>query len=245
MKYLASAILIAVTGAFSTGAVADNDVSKVNGGVRVEAGRSVGEVSSVNGSVRLERDVTAQDVSTVNGSIQIGERSRVRSIETVNGGVRLEDGVQASDVESVNGNINVANQVVVEGDVTTVNGNLSAGQGSEIRGDVENVNGRIELNATRVQGHVQTTSGDITIGPNARVAGGILVKKASKGWFNRNNRLPKIVIAENAVVNGTLKFDREVELYVSDSAKIGKVEGASVRRFKGAEPSEKDMEVER
>jgi DUF4097 and DUF4098 domain-containing protein YvlB len=199
----------------------------------------------VNGSVRIEREVTAQDVSTVNGSIEIGERSRVQSVGTVNGGVRLNDGVQASDVDSVNGNIKLAEQVVIQGDITTVNGNLSASKGSEIRGDVENVNGRIEIDATRVQGHLQTTSGDITVGPNSRVGGGILVKKPSMSWFNRNNRIPKIVIAENAVVNGTLQFDREVDLYVSDSAKIGKVEGASVRRFKGSKPSEKDVEVER
>lgn len=229
MKYLAVAVLVA-SHVLASGAWADNDVSKVNGPVRVSAGQSVGEVSSVNGSVRIEQDVTAQDVGTVNGSITIGERSKVQSVETVNGSVRLEEGVQASDIESVNGAINLGKQVIVNGDITTVNGSLSTAEGVEIRGDVENVNGRIELTGSRVNGHLETTSGDITVGPNSRVDGGILVKKPGMGWFNNNNRVPKVVIGDNAVVNGTLEFKREVELYVSDSAKIGKVEGATVRR---------------
>jgi hypothetical protein len=35
------------------------------------------------------------------------------------------------------------------------------------------------------------------------------------------------------VVDGTLRFDREVKLLVSDAAKIGPVEGATVQLFTG------------
>lgn len=244
MKYLAVAVLMLASNVIASGAWADNDVSKVNGPVRVSAGQTVGEVSSVNGAVRIEQNVTAQDVGTVNGSIAIGERSKVQSVETVNGSVRLDDGVQAAGVESVNGTINLGKQVIVNGDITTVNGSLFAGEGAEVRGNVQNVNGRIDLTGTRVKGHLQTTSGDITVGPNSRVDGGILVKKPSMSWFGNNNRPPKVVIGDNAIVNGTLEFKREVELHVSDSAKIGKVEGATVRRVRSSQASG-DTKVER
>jgi hypothetical protein len=57
------------------------------------------------------------------------------------------------------------------------------------------------------------------------------------GWhWNNNNRRPHIVIGPHAVVQGTLEFRREVELYVSDSAQIGAVKGATAQKFSGANP---------
>ena len=37
-------------------------------------------------------------------------------------------------------------------------------------------------------------------------------------------------------VDGTLYFEREVELFVHDSAKIGNVRGATAKRFSGNQP---------
>ena len=44
------------------------------------------------------------------------------------------------------------------------------------------------------------------------------------------------MIGPGAVVKGTLKFKREVKLYVSDRATIGPVEGATVNKFTGEHP---------
>ena len=45
-----------------------------------------------------------------------------------------------------------------------------------------------------------------------------------------------VTIGPRAVVEGRLVFKREVELFVSDSAKIGAVEGAKAVSFSGAQP---------
>ena len=45
-----------------------------------------------------------------------------------------------------------------------------------------------------------------------------------------------VVIGPGAVVQGTLKFEREVKLLVSDRAKIGVVEGATAIKFSGEHP---------
>jgi predicted acyltransferase (DUF342 family) len=80
-------------------------------------------------------------------------------------------------------------------------------------------------------------AGDITIGANSRVEGGILVDKPNNGWFHSGStRKPVIVIGPHAVVQGTLEFRREVVLKVSDSAQIGPVKGATVEKFSGATP---------
>jgi hypothetical protein len=241
MKCIAAAILICLPWAVQ----ADNDISKVNRAVRVSAGQTVGEVSSVNGSVHIEDGVTAQDVDTVNGSISIGKNARVGEVETVNGSITLGDGTKAASVGSVNGAMKLGENVQVEGEATTVNGSMVLAKGSSVKGSLENVNGSMSLDAARVGGRLKTVNGDIKVGANSHVAGGMLVEKPGFGFFNRNNRNPKITIGPNAVVEGTLKFERDVDLFVSDTARIGKVEGATPMKFSGDEPGKAEMKVER
>jgi hypothetical protein len=70
------------------------------------------------------------------------------------------------------------------------------------------------------------------------VSGRILVEKPNGGWFNNNSnhRVPKIVIGAHSEVRGELRFEREVELFVHESARIGAVVGASPTRFSGEQP---------
>jgi hypothetical protein len=46
-------------------------------------------------------------------------------------------------------------------------------------------------------------------------------------WGSRKPKVPRIVIGPNAIVDGELRFEREVELFVHPTAKIGKVIGAT------------------
>jgi cytoskeletal protein CcmA (bactofilin family) len=109
---------------------------------------------------------------------------------------------------------------------------------AEVRGGVGTVNGNITLAAARVAGGLRTHQGDIEVGAGSRVEGGIRVEK-SKG-FNIAlwKDTPKVVIGPGAVVDGALEFEREVKLYVSDSATIGEVKGATAIRFSGDEPKD-------
>jgi len=208
-------IALSVSGA----AMADDDISKVNGTAQVEAGQQAGDVSSVNGSVRVGDRATVKEASTVNGAVELGESSSATKAETVNGTVTLHE------------------KAKVSGTVETVNGRLKLERGADVRGQVSNVNGDITIEGAHVAGGIETVNADITIGEGSKIEGGILVKKPSMSWFNKsNNRTPKIVIGPHAVVQGTLKFEREVELYVSDSATVGRIEGATAKKFSGAAP---------
>jgi len=202
-------------------ALADNDVSKVNGTVRVDAGQHAGDVSTVNGAVRIGDNAVVQKASTVNGSVELGDHAQANSVETVNGAVTLGAGGH------------------VTGTVDTTNGSVHLGKGGDVAGKVSTVNGSIGLDAAHVGGGLRTTNGDITVGANSRVEGGILMDKPG-GWFNwnTNNRLPHVVIGPHAVVQGTLEFRRDVVLQVSDSAQIGPVKGATPVKFSGDAPAE-------
>jgi DUF4097 and DUF4098 domain-containing protein YvlB len=202
----------------ATGAVARGvDVDKVNGSIHIESSQQAGDLSTVNGSIRVDDGASAAKVSTVNGSIELGERVTVDSAETVNGGIELAAGARVS------------------GAVDSVNGGVRLARGAEITGHVSNVNGRFVLEAAHIGGGIETVSGDIEIGADSHVEGGIVVDKPH-GWSWGKPRNPRIVIGPRAVVQGTLDFRREVELYVSDSAKVGEIKGAKAQAFSGEQP---------
>jgi acyl-[acyl carrier protein]--UDP-N-acetylglucosamine O-acyltransferase len=210
-------ILAAVALALPALAAAQNDIDKINGSVQVEAGQKVGDVSTVNGAVRIADGASLRKASTVNGSVDLGDKT------------------QASEVSSVNGSITLGGTSHVSGEVTAVNGALHLAPGADVGGKLGNVNGAIVLDAAHVAGGIDTVGGDVTVGANSRVEGGILVDKPG-GWFNWNSRVPVIIIGPHAVVQGTLEFRRDVVLKVSDSAQIGPVKGATPQKFSGAMP---------
>ena len=88
---------------------------------------------------------------------------------------------------------------------------------------------------------VNPTVGDIT--GNARVDGGILVHKPdSNSWFHFGiDHTPVVTIGPGATVNGTLKFEREVKLYVSDKAHVGQIVGATPVKFTGDQPPQQSI----
>ncbi|MBD8527934.1 hypothetical protein [Pseudomarimonas arenosa] len=190
-------------------------IDKVNGAIHTEAGVEYGDLDTVNGAIRVREGATAEDVSTVNGSIDVDDGVRLRSAETVNGGIDL------------------GRDVLVEGRVETVNGSISLGQRSQVMGGLETVNGGMKLREASVEGGLSTVNGSIYIGENSTVRGGILIEKPNSGWFNwgAKNKPPRLTIGPNAVVEDKIHFEREVELVVHPSAKIGPISGETPTRI--------------
>jgi acetyltransferase-like isoleucine patch superfamily enzyme len=216
MRLTLMSALIALS--LSGAVLASEDVSKVNGTASVEAGQHAGNVSTVNGSVRIGDKATVEKASTVNGSVELGEGATANTVKTVNGGVSLDENAR------------------VTGDLSNVNGRVKLEKGADVKGKLENVNGDINLDRAHVGGGIETTNANITIGDSSKVEGGILVKKPKMSWNSSDSRPPTIIIGPHAVVTGTMTFEREVQLYVSDSATVGKIEGATAKKFSGSAP---------
>lgn len=205
-----AAVLLYAVSAVALGS--SDDFDKVNGSIEVEAGRRVGDVSTVNGSITVGSDASVEDVETVNGRIRIDARGTAESVETVNGSITVGEGA------------------VISGHVEAVNGGLSLGRGARVDGRLENVNGDFDLDGATVGGGIATVNGDIRVGAGSRVDGGILVEKPSGwSWGGKANR-PKVTIESGATVNGPLRFEREVNLYVGAGAVVGPVEGVQPLR---------------
>jgi cytoskeletal protein CcmA (bactofilin family) len=193
--------------------------------------------SHVNGAIHVGEGEHAGNLSTVNGSIRVDDNAVIKNAKTVNGSIRVDDNVTAESLSSVNGAVKVGERCRINGDVRSVNGSLTLDEQVEVAGDLGNVNGRIEIDGARVNGRVSTVSGDIWIGADSYVGGGIRVEKP-KGFAGNWDKsgIPQIVIGPRATVDGTLEFEREVKLYVSDTAKIGTVVGATPIKFSGKRP---------
>ena len=200
------------------------------------AGNDELDIDKVNGSIHVPDNATAGKLSTVNGGIRIGAGAHAKSAETVNGGIDVGGNATVDSLETVNGGLRVSAKVKVAKTVETVNGSITLDDGVDVAGKLSNVNGSIRLDNAHVGGGIETVSGDIEVGANSRVEGGILVE-ADHSWFRvGSSRLPRIVIGPHASVQGTLTFKRDVELYVSDSATIGAVQGAKPVKFSGDTP---------
>lgn len=192
--------------------------------------------NSVNSSIHVPAGAHSKSVGTVNGSIHVDENAVVGTADTVNGSIALGTHATADALTTVNGSITLAEGAHVARDVTTVNGAMTFKNGADVGGPATNVNGHIALTAAHVAGGLRTVNGDIDVLDGSHVEGGILVKHANNGFFNFGSHKPRIVIGPGAVVQGDLHFERAVDLFVSDSATVGPISGASAVHFSGASP---------
>ena len=213
--------------------------ASVNKSITIDAGATSDGASTVNGKVSVGAGATVTgEVSSVNGSIRIDEGATIADAETVNGGLRVADNVRSRNLSTVNGAIDVAQDVVVDGGVTAVNGRITVGGGSKVSNDLGNVNGKIELEGSEVGGDVSTVSGDIELAGGAVVMGDVVVEEP--GSWGKSTRTPRIVIGPGSRVEGVIRLEREVKLYISESAEVGGVEGVmtidDAVRFSGKKP---------
>jgi hypothetical protein len=195
-------------------------------------------IAKVMGSIDVGADQHTGDVSTVNGSIHIGENAVVGAADTVNGSISVERHATVARLVTVNGSIHLHEAVRVTGTVQAVNGSLTVANGADVAGRLANVNGAIRVAAAHVGGLIDTVTGDIELGPNARVDGGIHVEQDTS-WFRFwfwSGDTPRVVVGPGSVVGGTLRFERTVKLYVSDRATVGRIEGATAVSFSGDRP---------
>ena len=98
------------------------------------------------------------------------------AIETITRDITLSPDSVTKSVESFSGAITVQRGARVAGKVETEHGDLVLEPGAEVGGRLANEAGAITLAAAKVRGGIATTQGDIDIGADSLVQGGILVR---------------------------------------------------------------------
>lgn len=185
-----------------------------------------GSIDKVMGSASVNSDEHYSDISLVNGSLTMASNSSAKNVSLVNGSIELGDNVQILSAATVNGSIETGTGLKVAGDLTTVNGRVEPGSQAVIDGSIATVNGDIELESGEVGKDISTVNGDITLTGNTRVKGDIVYKPRGKrkmffGWIN--NEKPVLRIAANAVVEGNIILQQEVELQLENATLQEKV----------------------
>lgn len=216
--------------------------ASINKSVKIGAGETADGATSVNGSIAVGANaVVTGGLTTVNGKIRIDDGATIRNAKTVNGGIRVAGDVKAEDLTTVNGAVDVGSNAAIDGEIGAVNGRITLAKGATVTGDVENVNGRIELMAAEVGGDVTTVNGDVELEDGAVLKGNLVVEKPSGfSWGKEKQRKPRIVIGPGSRVEGTIELEREVDLFISETAEVGGVSGVmdmdDAVRFSGDRP---------
>jgi cytoskeletal protein CcmA (bactofilin family) len=217
--YWSIAVFAAILALSACGGSGDgNESAKINGSVHVPAGKPPGIAATVNGAIHVDDNAAVTSATTVNGSVHLGDHATAGSLSSVNGAITIGKGTHVS------------------GSVSSVNGELTLADGADVSGSLSNVNGEISLTAAHVGGGMKTVNANIKITGASRVEGGLLMQKPSTGLVQLGKDVPRIVIGPGAAVQGELRFDRPVQLYVSDKATIGTVTGATPIPFTGETP---------
>ncbi len=213
----------------------------LNKSIKVDAGAQTGGQSSVNGSISVGAGAVIDgSLSTVNGSIRVDENVSLEDAETVNGTIRIASGSSADNISSVNGAVRLGENVRVGGEIEVVNGRISLDPGTTVSDGVSNVNGEIMLTGAEVGGDLATVNGDVTLNDGSTVRGDLLVEKPGGWGWGKDRRKPTVIIGRDSRVLGRLVLEREVELYIHDSAEVGGVTGEmsldDAIRFSGDRP---------
>ena len=206
-----------LAGVLCATAFASEDISKVNGSIRVDSGDTVGALDTVNGSIHLGDNAQATDLETVNGSIEIG------------------DGASAESADTVNGRITLGARTRISKSIDSVNGSLVLGEGSDVTGRLRTSTARsADCGACRRrhrdgQRRHRGRRGLTRRRWHPR-------RQAELRLVSGPGKPPRVVIGPRAVVQGTLDFRRDVELLISESAQVGTIKGATATRFPGEQP---------
>ena len=173
--------------------------------------------------------------------IGIGDDAAVENVHTVNGSLSLGSGVAAGSLETVNGSISLGENSTASGSIEAVNGRIRLEKGSKVSDSISNVNGDITLEGSEVDGDLSTVNGDVELTEGAVLHGDLVIEKPGMwSWGSKSSRVPQIVIGPGSTVGGVIRVEREVKLYISESAEVGGVEGEmsmeDAIRFGGKRP---------
>jgi len=160
-----------------------------------------------------------------------------------------EVALPSDEIETITRDICLAPNSRAES-LESLSGAITLQRDAQVTGNVETDSGTVRIEGAHVGGRVTTTYGDIYIGPDSHIDGGILVERRGLiglslgdlrfGIPVGGSTPPRVVIGARATVAGVLRFKREVELLVSESATIGSVEGATPIKLEEQDSSVSD-----
>lgn len=208
----------------------------INEDVVIPAGAREGDgARTINGDILVGAKAEGGNLKTVNGRIVIDEGAKVDDLATVNGDIRIGTGASTGSIEGVNSPTACAEGVRIRGGIRLVNGSVDLQPGTTVEGSVRTVNGHIGLRSATVRGSVENYEGGMTLSNGSVVTGNLVVLRPV-GSGSRET--PRVIIGRDSRVEGMLRFEREVRLYVHETATVGTIEGAEAIAYDEEPPQD-------
>lgn len=228
------------------------DITTVNGSIGLKPKAEARRLSSVNGDIATGAEARIASAESKNGSIRLGTSTTVSGlVKTLNGAIALSESVEVGgDLSVQNGEIRIARGARIRGSVRADTGELVA-EGAEIGGSVAVGSGSLKLRSTRVGGDVLVHTADVELLDGTIVAGDLKLGKASGMSGGTQVSVPgmsisvgglgmaasRVVIGPRSEVRGRiLGADLTTEIWVHETARVGRSEGASMKRYSGSTP---------
>jgi DUF4097 and DUF4098 domain-containing protein YvlB len=178
-------------------------------------------------SIQLSENTQSpnKSYSTVNGSINVGSSSSINNASTVNGSIYFDSNISIASAETVNGRISASKNLTASGSLVTVNGNIILQPNTKVAGRVETVNGDITLDGVEINHDVVTVNGDLFIVGNTHIKGNVLINNAGSGRIKSVfwDSTTEVNIGPNVIIDGVLRYQRNVSLNIDPAAKINKI----------------------
>ncbi len=206
------------------------------GDITIEDGATIqkGDLSTVKGAIMVGDNASVNGIDVTNGSISIGDNSMAERVSTGSGDISVGDNSTVRSLEAGKGSITVGAGSTVANNVKTGSGSITIGDGSSVTGYVESTRGQVTLDGAKVGGNVIAHAKGLHIDNGATVAGYVHFKKAAGVMEGKD--VPVVILGKNINIAGTVTFDRDVKLYVHDSATTGDIAGAEPMAYSGDEP---------
>ncbi|HVC38208.1 MAG TPA: hypothetical protein VNF46_07395 [Gammaproteobacteria bacterium] len=210
----------------------------VNKNINIPDHAHVSGSSTVNGEISVGTGAVVDGgLRTINGRINVAAGAQTGSLTSINGNITLAHGVHAGDLKTVNGDFTLGKDTLTA-NLASVNGDIHAANGAHIAGDVGNVNGDMALCGAQLDGNLRFYNGSVLITAGGVVHGNVTAKKPTHDYQeSQNMNEPVVIIGPHATIDGAIAFERPGKLYVSDSAVIHTIEGATTVKYSGPAPA--------
>jgi hypothetical protein len=191
----------------------------------------------IDRETRIARAEHTGSIYQVDGSIDLAPGAKADNLSGVSTRITLQQGAQANRLRTVDGAIDLAPRATARGDVMSVDGPVHLAPDAHVLGNVQTLTSPITLTDAVVGGRLETVSGTLRISGASLVSNGIVLRKPNPHDSGADiERRPTVIIGPQAKVMGKVIAERGGTVWISRSAKVGPVEGATVHWFQGDTP---------
>ena len=157
----------------------------------------------------------------IDRSVSVGPGEQRGATRVIDGDLEVERGASVGSVRVIDGQVRLAENSAVERHTLITDGDLIMREGSKIRGGLIAHHADLQLTGASIDGEVELfcTGGRID---GSHIAAPVTVRKRAL-WHVRCDQPRRLVIGPGSEIDRLVLETRNIDVEISDGAKIGEV----------------------